>query len=71
MENNIDTFYLNKLYDDLTTERNSIQLEFKNDKELVHSKTLTTKMNILNSMIAFTIKYRNIKNLQKLKDLKF
>jgi len=58
---------LNKLYDDFVSERNLVQLEMKNDKELAHTSSLSTKISVLTSLITQVIKYRNIKIKEKLK----
>ena len=60
MATQINEIYLNKLFDDLTAERNAIQLEFKNDKELTKTNILTNKLNTINSIITQTIKLRNL-----------
>ena len=67
MDTQINEFYLNKLYDDLTAERNTIQLEFKNDKELCHTSRLTSQLSTLTSLINFVLKYRNLKQKNKMK----
>lgn len=60
MSSQINEIYLNKLFDDLTAERNAIQLEFKNDKELSKTNILTNKLTTINSLITSTIKLRNL-----------
>lgn len=67
MDTQINDIYLNKLYDDLTAERNTIQLEFKNDKEMCHTSRLNSQLTTINSLINSVIKYRNLKQKNKLK----
>jgi hypothetical protein len=67
MDTQINDIYLNKLYDDLTIERNAIQLEFKNDKEMCHTTRLTSQLSTLTSLISSVLKYRNLKQKSKMK----
>jgi hypothetical protein len=67
MDTQINDIYLNKLYDDLTAERNTIQLEFKNDKEMCHTSRLTNQLSTLTSLINSVLKYRNLKQKSKMK----
>ena len=69
MNNTLDDNYINKLYDDLQTEKNSIMLEYKNDKELKNTVIITQKLSLVEGMMKSLIKYRNIKIKSKLKDL--
>jgi hypothetical protein len=69
MDTNINEIYLNKLFDDLVQERNTIQLEFKNDKELCHTQRLTNQLSTLTSLINQVIKYRNLKQKIKMTSL--
>jgi len=69
MDTNINETYLNKLFDDLVQERNTVQLEFKNDKELCHTSRLTNQLSTLTSLINQVIKYRNLKQKIKMTSL--
>lgn len=69
MDTNINEIYLNKLFDDLVQERNTIQLEYKQDKELCHTQRITNQLSTLTSLINQVIKYRNLKNKAKMKSL--
>ena len=69
MDTQINDIYLNKLFDELIQERNTVQLEFKNDKELCHTSRLTTQLSTLTSLINSVIKYRNLKQKSKMKSI--
>jgi hypothetical protein len=64
-----DDTYINKLYDELQTEKTAILLDYKNDKELKNTIVITQKLSLIEGMMKSLIKYRNIKIKSKLKDL--
>jgi len=59
--------YLNRLYDDLQTEKSRLFLELKNDKELVHERVINQKLTCIDSMLRSLMKLRNIQIKDMLK----
>ena len=69
MNNSLDLDYIDKLYDIFQTEKNSIMLDYKNDKELNNVLFNSQKLSLIEGMMKNLIKYRNIKLKAKLKDI--
>jgi hypothetical protein len=58
---------INTMIDDLMSEKNSLMMELKNDKEMKHYQFLVQKMGLMDIMVKSMIKYRNIITKDKLK----
>jgi hypothetical protein len=69
MNNSLDLDCIDKLYDIFQTEKNSIMLDYKNDKELKNVLFNSQKLSLVEGMMKNLIKYRNIKLKAKLKDI--
>lgn len=59
--------YLDKLYEEWMSEKNSLYLKLKNDKELIHTKDLNLKISVADTILKSVLKYRNIELKAKLK----
>ncbi len=67
MNNLEDSNYINRLYDEINTSRNSLMLDLKNDKECVKEKVLNQKIACIDTILKQILKYRNINTKIKLK----
>ena len=56
----MDETYLKNLMEVIQTEKNKIFNDMKNDVELVHTNTLTQKLNALDTILKGVLKLRNI-----------
>lgn len=52
--------FLSKLYDDLNSSHSVLMTDLKNDKEMTKEKTITSKLNCIDTMRRSVLKYRNI-----------
>jgi len=59
--------FLSKLYDDLNTSHSVLMTDLKNDKEMTKEKTITAKLNCIDTMRRAVLKYRNINIKDRLK----
>jgi len=66
-QSQIDENYLNNLFDVLQSEKNSLVLDLKNDKDLTHEREITGKCMVIDTLIKNVLKYRNLKIKAKLK----
>jgi len=66
-QSQMDENYLNNLFDVLQSEKNSLIIDLKNDKELTKEKEITSKCLVLDNLIKNVLKYRNLKIKSKLK----
>jgi hypothetical protein len=62
----MDESYINKLVNDIQTERNKLFNDLKNDTELQHSNTINQKLSSLDTMLKAVFKLRNIQIKEKL-----
>jgi hemerythrin-like domain-containing protein len=62
----MDESYINKLVNDIQTERNKLFNDLKNDTELQHDKIINQKLSVLDNMLKSTFKLRNIQIKEKL-----
>lgn len=62
----MDESYINKLINDIQTERNKLFNDLKNDTELQHSNIINQKLSSLDSMLKAVFKLRNIQIKEKL-----
>jgi DNA-binding MltR family transcriptional regulator len=58
---------INTMIDDLMSEKNTLMMDLKNDKEMKHYQFLVQKMGLMDIMVKSMIKYRNIITKDKLK----
>jgi hypothetical protein len=58
---------INNMIDDLMSEKNTLMMDLKNDKEMKHYQFLVQKMGLMDIMVKSMIKYRNIITKDKLK----
>jgi DNA-binding HxlR family transcriptional regulator len=63
----MDESYINKLINDIQTERNKLFNDLKNDTELCHEKILNQKLTTLDNILKAVFKLRNIIIKDKLK----
>ena len=56
----MDETYLKNLMEVIQTEKNKLFNDMKNDVELVHTNTLTQKLNALDTILKGVLKLRNI-----------
>ena len=68
MNNFGDESILNKLYDDISNEKNRVMLDLKNDTEMNKRKSIESKISTLDTIQKNIIKYRNLLNKDKLKN---
>ena len=59
--------FLSKLYDDLNSSHSVLMTDLKNDKEMTKEKTITAKLNCIDTMRRAVLKYRNINIKDRLK----
>lgn len=64
---NIDENYLNDMFDKFQTERNSLIQELKNDSELNHTKSIESKLYIVEKITKDLLKLRNQIRKDKIK----
>lgn len=62
----MDESYINKLINDIQTERNKLFNDLKNDTELQHTNIINQKLSSLDSMLKAVFKLRNIQIKEKL-----
>ena len=62
----MDETYLKNLMEVIQTEKNKLFNDMKNDVELVHTNTLTQKLNALDTILKGVLKLRNIIIKEKL-----
>jgi hypothetical protein len=67
MNNLEDINYINRLYDELNSSRNTLMNELKNDKECVKERIINQKIACIDIMMKNILKYRNINTKAKLK----
>lgn len=67
MNNFGDEMTLNKLYEDISNEKNKIMLDLKNDTEMSKRKNIESKMTTLDTIQKNVVKYRNLIIKEKLK----
>jgi hypothetical protein len=67
MNNLEDTNYINRLYDELNSSRNTLMNDLKNDKECVNERIINQKIACIDIMMKNILKYRNINTKAKLK----
>lgn len=61
----MDESYINKLVNDIQTERNKLFNDLKNDTELTHSNVINQKLSALDNMLKSVFKLRNIQIKEK------
>jgi hypothetical protein len=66
MDNLKNDIYIDKLYDEFNSERNSLMLELKNDKECTKEKIINSKIICLDNLMRNILKLRNISIKEKL-----
>jgi|APGre2960657404_1045060.scaffolds.fasta_scaffold12800_4 hypothetical protein len=67
MNNLEDTNYINRLYDELNSCRNTLMNDLKNDKECTKERILNQKIMCVDNLMKNILKYRNINTKEKLK----
>jgi hypothetical protein len=67
MNNLEDTNYINRLYDELNSCRNTLMNDLKNDKECTKERILNQKIICVDNLMKNILKYRNINTKEKLK----
>ena len=67
MNNLEDSNYLNRLYDDMNSVRNTLMNDLKNDKECVKERVINQKIACIDVILKNILKYRNINTKEKLK----
>jgi hypothetical protein len=67
MNNLEDTNYINRLYDELNSCRNTLMNDLKNDKECAKERILNQKIQCVDNLMKNVLKYRNINTKEKLK----
>jgi len=67
MNNLEDVNYINRLYDELNSSRNTLMNDLKNDKDCVKEVTLNKKITCVDTILKSLLKYRNITAKEKLK----
>jgi hypothetical protein len=67
MNNLEDNNYINRLYDELNSCRNTLMNDLKNDKECTKEKILNQKIMCVDNLMKNILKYRNINTKEKLK----
>ena len=67
MNNLEDANYINRLYDELNSCRNTLMNDLKNDKECTKEKILNQKIICVDNLMKNILKYRNINTKEKLK----
>ena len=67
MNCSIDDGYINRMFDDWTSQRNILMMEMKNDKEMTKERILTQKLTCIDNLIKNILKYRNINIKEKMK----
>lgn len=67
MNNLEDPNYLNRLYDDINSVRNTLMTDMKNDKECVKERIINQKLACVDVILKNILKYRNINMKEKLK----
>jgi molecular chaperone GrpE (heat shock protein) len=59
--------YIKQLYEEFNTVRNGLMTELKNDLECVKEKVINQKINCIDNLMKFLIKFRNINIKENLK----
>lgn len=67
MNNLEDSNYINRLYDELNSSRNTLMNDLKNDKECVKERIINQKIACVDIILKNILKYRNINTKAKLK----
>jgi len=67
MNNLEDANYINRLYDELNSCRNTLMNDLKNDKECTKERILNQKIMCVDNLMKNILKYRNINTKEKLK----
>jgi len=67
MNNLEDMNYINRLYDELNSCRNTLMNDLKNDKECTKERILNQKIMCVDNLMKNVLKYRNINTKEKLK----
>ena len=67
MNNLEDSNYVNRLYDEINSSRNTLMNDLKNDKECTKEKELNSKIACVDIILKQLLKYRNINTKKKLK----
>ena len=67
MNNLEDMNYINRLYDELNSCRNTLMNDLKNDKECTKERILNQKIMCVDNLMKNILKYRNINTKEKLK----
>jgi hypothetical protein len=62
----MDESTINKLINDIQTERNKLFNDLKNDTELTKCNFINQKLNTLDTMLKAVFKYRNLNIKEKL-----